>query len=172
MPSAVDGVIDEAVAIDLTASVDQIAAEETGVIDLSAANELTTSPEEIAPVTSRYQPYTFDRIPSPPTEPEPIEPLAPQAPIEQYAQTYAPPSVIEAGLAGTSALTPISEEPPVEAPPVVEPVAPPPAVEEPPKKKKKSWFRFGRRAEEVEDCLLYTSPSPRDRQKSRMPSSA
>ena len=26
--------------------------------------------------------------------------------------------------------------------------------------------------EEFEDCLLYTSPSPRDRQKSRMPSSA
>ena len=26
--------------------------------------------------------------------------------------------------------------------------------------------------EELEDCLLYTSPSPRDRQKSRMPSSA
>ena len=26
--------------------------------------------------------------------------------------------------------------------------------------------------EEYEDCLLYTSPSPRDRQKSRMPSSA
>ena len=26
--------------------------------------------------------------------------------------------------------------------------------------------------EQVEDCLLYTSPSPRDRQKSRMPSSA
>ena len=25
---------------------------------------------------------------------------------------------------------------------------------------------------ETEDCLLYTSPSPRDRQKSRMPSSA
>ena len=25
---------------------------------------------------------------------------------------------------------------------------------------------------EVRDCLLYTSPSPRDRQKSRMPSSA
>ena len=25
---------------------------------------------------------------------------------------------------------------------------------------------------EVEDCLLYTSPSPRDRQRSRMPSSA
>ena len=25
---------------------------------------------------------------------------------------------------------------------------------------------------EVSDCLLYTSPSPRDRQKSRMPSSA
>ena len=27
-------------------------------------------------------------------------------------------------------------------------------------------------AEQVEFCLLYTSPSPRDRQKSRMPSSA
>ena len=27
-------------------------------------------------------------------------------------------------------------------------------------------------AKMVEDCLLYTSPSPRDRQKSRMPSSA
>ena len=26
--------------------------------------------------------------------------------------------------------------------------------------------------EEYENCLLYTSPSPRDRQKSRMPSSA
>ena len=26
--------------------------------------------------------------------------------------------------------------------------------------------------EEFDDCLLYTSPSPRDRQKSRMPSSA
>ena len=26
--------------------------------------------------------------------------------------------------------------------------------------------------EQGEDCLLYTSPSPRDRQKSRMPSSA
>ena len=26
--------------------------------------------------------------------------------------------------------------------------------------------------EKDEDCLLYTSPSPRDRQKSRMPSSA
>ena len=25
---------------------------------------------------------------------------------------------------------------------------------------------------EIESCLLYTSPSPRDRQKSRMPSSA
>ena len=29
-----------------------------------------------------------------------------------------------------------------------------------------------RRAEQALDCLLYTSPSPRDRQKSRMPSSA
>ena len=27
-------------------------------------------------------------------------------------------------------------------------------------------------ADEVDACLLYTSPSPRDRQKSRMPSSA
>ena len=26
--------------------------------------------------------------------------------------------------------------------------------------------------EDISDCLLYTSPSPRDRQKSRMPSSA
>ena len=32
--------------------------------------------------------------------------------------------------------------------------------------------RFIREAEENESCLLYTSPSPRDRQKSRMPSSA
>ena len=34
---------------------------------------------------------------------------------------------------------------------------------------------FGMAAAEIheqEDCLLYTSPSPRDRQKSRMPSSA
>ena len=29
-----------------------------------------------------------------------------------------------------------------------------------------------RRQEIMDDCLLYTSPSPRDRQKSRMPSSA
>ena len=28
------------------------------------------------------------------------------------------------------------------------------------------------RADQIENCLLYTSPSPRDRQKSRMPSSA
>ena len=28
------------------------------------------------------------------------------------------------------------------------------------------------RLEKLKDCLLYTSPSPRDRQKSRMPSSA
>ena len=34
--------------------------------------------------------------------------------------------------------------------------------------------QFGREPEGVESiaCLLYTSPSPRDRQKSRMPSSA
>ena len=30
----------------------------------------------------------------------------------------------------------------------------------------------GSQVVDVEDCLLYTSPSPRDRQKSRMPSSA
>ena len=30
----------------------------------------------------------------------------------------------------------------------------------------------GLRAEREQGCLLYTSPSPRDRQKSRMPSSA
>ena len=30
----------------------------------------------------------------------------------------------------------------------------------------------GREVDLVNDCLLYTSPSPRDRQKSRMPSSA
>ena len=30
------------------------------------------------------------------------------------------------------------------------------------------WFRVG----DYKFCLLYTSPSPRDRQKSRMPSSA
>ena len=31
---------------------------------------------------------------------------------------------------------------------------------------------LGMIAGEIKDCLLYTSPSPRDRQKSRMPSSA
>ena len=31
---------------------------------------------------------------------------------------------------------------------------------------------FGYHLEQGKDCLLYTSPSPRDRQKSRMPSSA
>ena len=31
---------------------------------------------------------------------------------------------------------------------------------------------IGRKAAEADRCLLYTSPSPRDRQKSRMPSSA
>ena len=37
------------------------------------------------------------------------------------------------------------------------------------------WLRqpeVGRMAAKVATCLLYTSPSPRDRQKSRMPSSA
>ena len=32
--------------------------------------------------------------------------------------------------------------------------------------------RLGELDQSIEDCLLYTSPSPRDRQKSRMPSSA
>ena len=31
---------------------------------------------------------------------------------------------------------------------------------------------YARWQAEAKDCLLYTSPSPRDRQKSRMPSSA
>ena len=31
---------------------------------------------------------------------------------------------------------------------------------------------FGRKVAQMLVCLLYTSPSPRDRQKSRMPSSA
>ena len=33
-------------------------------------------------------------------------------------------------------------------------------------------FRFGKVSGKDTSCLLYTSPSPRDRQKSRMPSSA
>eukprot|EP01017_Pseudomicrothorax_dubius_P031620 TRINITY_DN4055_c0_g3_i1.p1 TRINITY_DN4055_c0_g3~~TRINITY_DN4055_c0_g3_i1.p1 ORF type:complete len:351 (-),score=67.27 TRINITY_DN4055_c0_g3_i1:58-1110(-) len=33
-------------------------------------------------------------------------------------------------------------------------------------------FRSSRLSEDINNCLLYTSPSPRDRQKSRMPSSA
>ena len=32
--------------------------------------------------------------------------------------------------------------------------------------------RINEKKIEIDDCLLYTSPSPRDRQKSRMPSSA
>ena len=35
----------------------------------------------------------------------------------------------------------------------------------------KSFEKMGK-SEDHRDCLLYTSPSPRDRQKSRMPSSA
>ena len=35
-----------------------------------------------------------------------------------------------------------------------------------------SYVLTGRDGYEVTGCLLYTSPSPRDRQKSRMPSSA
>ena len=34
------------------------------------------------------------------------------------------------------------------------------------------WFAWARYYPETSICLLYTSPSPRDRQKSRMPSSA
>ena len=34
------------------------------------------------------------------------------------------------------------------------------------------WKTYQHEAERVRACLLYTSPSPRDRQKSRMPSSA
>ena len=33
-------------------------------------------------------------------------------------------------------------------------------------------LRFGNFVLDPKNCLLYTSPSPRDRQKSRMPSSA
>ena len=34
------------------------------------------------------------------------------------------------------------------------------------------WYAMAPWAGRINDCLLYTSPSPRDRQKSRMPSSA
>ena len=37
---------------------------------------------------------------------------------------------------------------------------------------RKRMQREARTAGRLQDCLLYTSPSPRDRQKSRMPSSA
>ena len=36
----------------------------------------------------------------------------------------------------------------------------------------KSARRFADQRDSIQGCLLYTSPSPRDRQKSRMPSSA
>ena len=39
-------------------------------------------------------------------------------------------------------------------------------------KKKKKEEEKKKKKEEEEDCLLYTSPSPRDRTRSRMPSSA
>ena len=35
-----------------------------------------------------------------------------------------------------------------------------------------SMRKYGRKFSKLLSCLLYTSPSPRDRQKSRMPSSA
>ena len=34
------------------------------------------------------------------------------------------------------------------------------------------WFALARQAPHYQPCLLYTSPSPRDRTRSRMPSSA
>ena len=34
------------------------------------------------------------------------------------------------------------------------------------------WEQIVKEAHEIRDCLLYTSPSPRDRTRSRMPSSA
>ena len=37
---------------------------------------------------------------------------------------------------------------------------------------KKAAAFFARETDQLRCCLLYTSPSPRDRQKSRMPSSA
>ena len=40
------------------------------------------------------------------------------------------------------------------------------------KEKYKLYKQIKELNEEVDNCLLYTSPSPRDRQKSRMPSSA
>ena len=36
----------------------------------------------------------------------------------------------------------------------------------------KDWDDFWKSEGVVNSCLLYTSPSPRDRQKARMPSSA
>ena len=39
-------------------------------------------------------------------------------------------------------------------------------------KEKRRLKRLVNQHPEMEGCLLYTSPSPRDRQKSRMPSSA
>ena len=33
-------------------------------------------------------------------------------------------------------------------------------------------YEYDKAVEDMKGCLLYTSPSPRDRQKSRMPSSA
>ena len=44
--------------------------------------------------------------------------------------------------------------------------------ETPAKQLVKDIQEMGRKALLIQGCLLYTSPSPRDRQKSRMPSSA
>ena len=46
------------------------------------------------------------------------------------------------------------------------------AVEEAKKIDEESMAKHNRDATVISICLLYTSPSPRDRQKSRMPSSA
>ena len=45
-------------------------------------------------------------------------------------------------------------------------------LEEDYRRERISRREYERRREQIESCLLYTSPSPRDRQKSRMPSSA
>ena len=50
--------------------------------------------------------------------------------------------------------------------------APAPEAEEPPIIMQAGAWELTRKTTGYNTCLLYTSPSPRDRQKSRMPSSA